>query len=236
MSYFPVDAGVRIVYTRVMGFIMKNRVLLLFQAMAYAGLAATLLMAAFVYAESRDPYAAWRPVCHLRVGNIEGSGFAIAGDDDNLLVLTCRHVASRVGQQVQVHWPAAGGQPSIGYVHSHVPPNAHPPSSIQCDMATVICPRPVGVTPLARSKLRSHEYAIAGGWRDGLLRTTYSDNVSLKAGLYTMEGAYFVKGMSGGPVLDKYGRWFAIVSTSDFATVGIAADGSCLDLLLKQYK
>lgn len=191
-----------------------------------------LLVATQVVADTIAPY---RSLCMIRTSSGQGSGTLIAkGQDGRGVILTCRHVASKIGDDVLVSflW-AGGGETCSGAVVRVVKGRG-----FDTDLAIVLVDQvPAGIEPRRVVRLdKTKGPWIAAGFRGGVMRVTHPILTLLEHpnGLVTVP-APFVGGMSGGALFDKYGNVVAVVVASDFATTGIAADGDNLHRMVDEF-
>lgn len=185
------------------------------------------LFAANVFADGFAPY---RAVCEIRTGNSQGSGTLIAVSDDKALVLSCRHVCEKEGDIVQVRWPAAGNQTSLGVVLKVIKGEG-----FDTDQAVVMCGRPVGIEPRKYSKFNPDDGPfIMVGYRDNVMRAQVGSVTEAGELLIMMKPA--VGGMSGGPLYNSRGEICGIVVASDRATISYCSNGKVLTALIQEFK
>ena len=144
-----------------------------------ASLAAAQEPFAFTPNHTHPAYKTMQAVCQLRIGKASGSGTLVGVRDDLALILTCRHVAQRVGAEAVVSWPLADNQQMTGVVTEIVPRQPDKETDklgrFSTDLAIVICRRPKGVDPVRVTSFMPGEGPyIAMGWRAGLFRLAIS--------------------------------------------------------------
>jgi hypothetical protein len=161
----------------------------------------------------------------------QGSGTLIGLNGNRALVLTCRHVAEQVGNDVTCNWLWAGRQSTPGRVVAVVPGGG-----FDTDLALVVCGRPNGIAPMiVTSYAPAYGPWVSAGFRDGKLRYAFASSARYDGGLIRFPVPY-VQGMSGGPCYDRYGRVIAVVVASDLETFGISVDGPRLQALVNQFR
>jgi hypothetical protein len=179
---------------------------------------------------SFKPYA---PICHIRNGNISGSGTLIATrPDGSALVLSCRHVNQQVGNVVEISWPLAGGQTSPGVVWDVIPGDG-----FDTDIALVICEAPIGVSPVSVAKFDPRDGGyVAAGWRDGMLRVAPWPLAELRGQSLIWCNTPYIGGMSGGALFNRKGELVGVVVASDRVTWGVSVDGPLLHHTIAKYR
>jgi hypothetical protein len=196
-------------------------------------LVALLHVAVLVSAShGQSPYAA---VCELRAPSHTGSGTLIGTNGDTALILSCRHVCERVGNQLTVRFPWAGNQQMPGRVEAIVAGGG-----FNTDLALLICKRPQNVQPVqVVSYPNDFDWSsgrwISAGWRSGQMRIATAERGKLDGGLLFLDSP-FVGGQSGGATFDNYGRLVAVVVASDGFSVGVSVDGLELRRLIARYR
>lgn len=176
-----------------------------------------------------DPYAPYRAVCELRVGGVKGSGTLIYRRQDYGVVLSCRHVCQMEGLPVVLRWGAAGNQITSGRVLKVVPG-----ASFNDDLALVECGAPRGVRPVRiGSPCLSDRTWVSIGYRNGMRMAVASEG-RMQSNMFVTDSP-FVKGMSGGPTFDRYGRLIGVVVASDFVNTGVSCDGPLMRAFTQQY-
>lgn len=206
-------------------------------AAAFAAMVLVALSSVGTCAEP-DPWLRYRSVVEIRVNqgraaSWTGSGTLVAKRDGMGLVLSCRHVCTRVGLQVDVVWHGSKKQKVKGYV-AHVVPGVA--SDWGSDIALVLAPCPDSLVPVPVAKFDPRNGPWYGvGYRSGrFLESVATDGSARESALIFNRG--YLGGMSGGCVFDRYGRQVGIVVASNAAmTVGWAADGVNLERALSQF-
>lgn len=134
---------------------------------------------------------------------VGGSGVLIAVNDTQALVLTVKHVALYQGRKATCTW---GEQEMTGVVLAVAP---------DADVALLLVARPVGVrpVPLAMPTADTGPFVLVGypGHDRDTMRWQRGEYVELDHNHLTVT-CRPEKGMSGGPVFDKYGRVVGTVS------------------------
>lgn len=222
------------------GSIMSN------EKKAFACLIAALMVVTFVRMATAEPWAynppqsnrqAYKPyqgVCHIKAGNVQGSGTLIATRGGTALVLSCRHVNEVEGARVTISWPLAGNQVTPGTVHKVIRGE-----DWGTDIAVIICRRPAGVAPIRVVKFNAdHGPWVGAGWRSGQLRVAVSKQAEQRGNEIWLEspGMAFVGGQSGGCLFNRYGQLVGVIVASDRYSTSICADGPLLHQIIDQYR
>lgn len=170
-------------------------------------------------------------VCELRTGGSGGSGTLIAVNENYALILTCRHVASKEGDDAVMTWWADGKeQTTFGRVML-----VSEGGDYRNDQALIIGQVPKGIKPLPVGKFNPNNGPlVCVGWRGGKLYESIS-----KRGEYdeNLEGVIVVDqpligGMSGGPCLQN-GVVVGVGVGSNRINNGYISNGKALEKLLK---
>lgn len=167
-------------------------------------------------------------VCEIRVDRGGGSATLIAVSDDKALLLTCQHVAERVGDKVKVNW-AATGEEGAGAVVAI--------GEKGLDIALCVVPRPLGLLPVPvtmPSRTKSGPITNIGfpgmtgvlGWQRGEIISISSDELR-----YDCRP---IPGMSGGATLDQYGNVIGVI-TRYGRSWGLSTSGTDMMYFLRNY-
>ncbi len=166
-----------------------------------------------------------------------GSGTLIATGNGRGLILSCRHVADKVGTKVKLNWVSVG-QETVGVVIEVVPrTGTRRRSSWGNDLALIEANIPIGLTPVSVVKFDPDNGPwTCRGFRSGTAYTAVTSKAKLKGDQIVLS-ALFWGGESGGAVLDKYGQLVGVIvaSESERGSTGIAANGEALQDLLSRY-
>ena len=193
--------------------------------------------------ESSGQPAEWQPfrsMAELKMPRWFGSGTLVATDGDRGLVLSCRHVAQRVGNEVELRWLSVG-QETAGEVVEIVSKagkrrGRRRNNSFQNDLALIEADVPAGLEPVPVAEFDPDNGPwTCQGFRDG---TAYSaiTNKAEKKGDSIVLSALFWGGESGGAVLDKHGHLVGVIVASNTEdSHGIAANGEALRTMLEKY-
>lgn len=178
-----------------------------------------------------EPY---RAVTQVIIPGMGQGSSALIGDRPELelgLMLLCRHVGQQPGQKLDFQWLWAGGETTHGQTIAIIQG-----SGFDSDLALAVCKVPRGVKPLRVVPFeQSQGDWQAVGFRDDVLRIAGPYKVSVGAkGILTMEQA-FIKGQSGGPLMDRYGSVVGVVVASDESQWGLCADGPQLHELVHRF-
>lgn len=177
------------------------------------------------------PYSA---LCQVRMagGMGQGSGTLIATRGDKGLVLTCRHVAQKVGNVLSLEWLMAGKQITRGTVVRIVQGN-----DFNTDLALVVCDRPVGVRPASVARFDvSQGPWVGAGYRDSYLRIAESKSAAVEDNLIVIPTA-FIGGQSGGALFNNRGHIVAvIVATSKVYDLGVSVDGDAMHNMIDEFR
>jgi hypothetical protein len=167
-------------------------------------LAVCLVLLSSLQALAAFPYDS---VCAVVInGRIGGSGTLIAVNEDKAVILTCRHVAMRVGNKAECTF--LNGVTVSGRVHA-----IHPDRL--ADMALLVMDRPEGVepVPMAVASEGTAPFVLTGypSYSRDKLRWQLGDfySVSKSELIVTCRPE---KGMSGGAAFDRYGRVIGVVA------------------------
>lgn len=185
--------------------------------------------------------AVWEPfrsMAQLKMPRWFGSGTLVAVGGGKGLVLSCRHVAYKVGNEVKLKWVSVGLE-TTGKVVEVIPRTGgrRRGSSWQNDLALVEAYIPAGLKPIPVVKFDPDN----GPWTCLGFRgeTAYIavTNKAKKKGDSIVLSALFWGGESGGAVLDKYGHLVGVIVASDGnnGSTGIAANGEALQAMLEKY-
>jgi len=204
--------------------------------------AAICVFSATAFSAEPDPWGPLRGVVEIqvsqgRMASWTGSGTLVAKRDGMGLILSCRHVNTRVGMPVEIVWHGWGierttGRPPRvkGYVAYVMQDTGE--SQWHTDLAMVLAPAPDAIqpTPAVRFDPANGPW-ISAGYRGGKFFIAKATTAQ-QSGHSIVTNSPFVGGMSGGATLDKYGRLVAVVVASDRFTTGISADGDNLHYML----
>lgn len=208
-------------------------------------LALTVLMAAFAIRQSGGQSVIWEPfrsIVQLQMLKWSGSGTLIAVSDGKGLILSCRHVARKVGTEVKLKWVAIG-QETSGEVIEVVPKTGKSSrkrrgnSSWGNDLALIEAGIPEGLEPVPVAKFDPDNGPwTCRGFRGGTAYTAVTDEAEERDDGRIILSALFWGGESGGAVLDKYGHLVGVIVASNTkGAYGVAANGEALRTLLEKY-
>ena len=187
-----------------------------------------LVLAAFGVQNARINVEA---VCQIeRLGGGQGSGTLVASNSHEALILTCRHVAAKVGERVTITWLATGQQ-CEGTVLDVVTDTP----GLESDLAFIRSAIPSRITPVSIGTFDPKNGPFTTvGYRDRELYISIARTASEFEGRIRLS-APLMFGMSGGPCFDRYGHLVGVgVATS--LTEGVAANGKYLKELVDKYK
>ena len=182
-------------------------------------------------------WESFRSIAQLKMPKWSGSGTLIAVDGNRGLVLSCRHVAQKVGNKVELRWYATS-QETDGIVVEVVSKTGRGRrnSSWQNDLALVEADIPAGLKPVPVAKFDPDNGPwTCQGFRNGTGYTAITNKAEEKNGRLVLS-ALFWGGESGGAVLDKYGHLVGVIVASNTkGSYGIAANGEALQIMLEKY-
>lgn len=206
---------------------------------AYA-FTAVALVCSFAQA---DQWAAYRSVVQLNLQEgrqaWQGSGVLVARSGDTGLILSCRHVNTKVGLKVKVTWHGAPGSgwPSGSITTVGKVVYSHKGDDLPTDLALVQAPIPPGVDAIPVVPFDSANGPWRSvGYRDNKLLVSEASGVEPGEDGLVVFNAPYLQGMSGGAVFDRYGRVVAVIVASDFKKIGIAVDGHRLHQMLSLFR
>jgi S1-C subfamily serine protease len=192
------------------------------------------LLIALAFVTSAAAQTPQQSICELHAPGWTGTGTLIGVSGDQGLILTARHVADRVGLRMTANWLWAPRPVSTPCVVIAILPGLR----FDTDMAAIVTtlPKSLVIKPVAVVPFDAANGPwTAWGFRGGKMRLARVSEARVQDN-YVFLNAALVPGMSGGPCLDRFGRIVAVDVASDFATLGIAADGPALRDFVNQYR
>lgn len=200
----------------------------------------TVLLAGLAIRHSSAQSVVWKPfqsMVQLKMPKWSGSGTLIAVKGGRGLILSCRHVAYKVGNPVELQWVTVGQQ-TEGEVVEVVPRTGRRGTDKwQNDLALIEADVPAGLKPIPVAKFDANN----GPWTcigfRGKAAYIAVTSEAKKVDDAIVLSALFWGGESGGAVLDKYGQLVGVIVASEdnSGSTGIAANGEALQALLEKY-
>lgn len=186
-------------------------------------------------AQAADHFTPYRAVCEIHTSGGQGTGTLIGETGDKYaLVMSCRHVCNAVGGDVVLNWRWAGGQLTAGKV-IHV--TKGPMGDFESDVALIMTDLPYGIEPVTVARFKKSEGPwVMAGYRDDSLRITYAGHSLIDRHGRTYIMTPVMRGMSGGPVFNKYGQLVGTVIASDFANHAIICSGDELHDAIAKFR
>ncbi len=176
-------------------------------------------------------------MAQLEMPRWSGSGTLVAVDGDKGLILTCRHVASRVGTDVKLQW-VTNGMETEGEVVEVIPKTSRKGlKRWGNDLALVEASIPEGIEPIPVAQFDPDNGPwTCIGFRQEAAYICVTNSAKRSGDAITLS-ALFWGGESGGAVLDKYGQLVGVIVASEdgSGSVGIAANGEALRSMLEKY-
>ena len=184
-----------------------------------------------------DLVAPFKPIWQLNVSDggrsWGGSGTLVARYGNEGLILSCRHVNTKVGIKVKATFFNAGfwSEGIVIYVR--------PGGSKDDDLALIAAPVPLWLEPIEVADFDPDNGPwLSAGFRDDRFLLTVAPHASLFGSMLVLDNVAphaVVGGMSGGATFDKYGRLVGVVVRSDRKTWSKSVDGDNLKEMLELY-